>query len=166
MTMGICSVLSCIPISAIARWVLCSDSMWRPSITSTGLFSFSFCNGVSCCRGRSWSINQIPVAPQSINACVCITWSRMINNQVITKCFRSINPSNTSTFIIENQEIAKHCKAFEQKLFLSSKGSPSLNWLGLFSSPSPPLPPCLELLPLPLWRSGPFFLPHNSPPCG
>jgi hypothetical protein len=45
----------------------------------------------------------------------------MVNVQVITKCFPSIDPSNTSTLLTDNRKIPKHFKAFKTKLFPSTK---------------------------------------------
>jgi len=129
---------------------------------SLSLSSFS---GTSWWRAKSWSINAIPVAPQSINAYVCIIWSRMVKEQVITKCFPSIDPSSTSTLLIENREIPKHCKEFESKLFLSIRESPCPNWPALFPSPSSLLLPP-SVLHLPPWMIGPLSSPHNPPLCG
>jgi hypothetical protein len=61
------------------------------------------------------------VAPQSINACVGISWLFTVKEQVITKCLPSIDPPNTSTLLIDNREIPKHFKAFKAKLFQSTK---------------------------------------------
>jgi len=72
-------------------------------------------------------MNAMPVAPQSISACVGISLLCTVNVQVITKCFPSIDPSNTSTLLTERREIPKHCKAFETKLFPSTKGPSSFN---------------------------------------
>jgi len=155
------------PLLTLARWVRFPDSMVLPSITSTCLLFFSSCSGTWWWPAKSRSINAIPVAPQSINACVCIIWSQMVREQIITKCFPSIDPSNTSTLLIENRKIPKHFKAFESKLFLSIRGSHFPNRPGLFPSPlNPAFLLSAFLPPLPPWRTGPSFSPHNPPPCG
>jgi hypothetical protein len=63
----------------------------------------------------------MPVAPQTISACVGISWLFTVNEQVITKCLPSIDPSNTSTLQTDNREIPKHFKALKTKLFPSTK---------------------------------------------
>jgi hypothetical protein len=67
----------------------------------------------------------MPVAPQSISACVGISWLFTVNNQVITKCLPSVDPSNTSTLLTDNREIPKHFKAFEKNFFRQPKRHPA-----------------------------------------
>jgi len=45
----------------------------------------------------------------------------MVDVQVITHCFPSIDPSNTSTLQTDNREIPKHFKSFKTKLLLSTE---------------------------------------------
>jgi hypothetical protein len=63
----------------------------------------------------------MPVAPQSIGACVGISSLFTVNVEVITKSFPSIDRSNTSTLLTDNRKIPKHFIAFKTKLFLSTK---------------------------------------------
>ena len=122
--MGNCSLWPWNIITSVAIYVISPDSMGLPSITSSCHFSFNSWSGIWWWRAMSWSINAMPVAPQSINACVGISRSFTVNVQVITKCFPSIDPSNTSTLLTERREIPKHFKALKSKL-LPSTAEPS-----------------------------------------
>jgi len=58
----------------------------------------------------------MPIASQSITACVGISWSFMVNVQVITKCLPSIDHSNTSTLLTDNGKIQK-IQSIENRTF-------------------------------------------------
>jgi len=135
MIIGNWSSWSCILIPTLAVCILSHDSIGLPSITSTCLLSLSSWRGIWWWRTKSWSINAMPVALQSISACVGISWSFMVNVQVITKCFPFINPSNTSTLLTERRNIPKHFKAFKTKLYPSTKTPSFLGWIILFPIP-------------------------------
>ena len=49
----------------------------------------------------------MPVAPQSISACVGISWLFMVNEQVITKCLPSIDPSTRTLLITGSPNAGK-----------------------------------------------------------
>jgi len=101
----------------LAMCIISPDSMGLPSITSSCLFTFSSWRGISWWRAKSWSINAMPVASQSISICVAISWLFTVNEQVITKCLHSIDPSNTSTLLTDNREIPKHFESIWNKTF-------------------------------------------------
>jgi len=109
----------------------------------------------------------MPVAPQSISACVGISWLFTVNVQVITKCFPSIDHSNTSTLLTDKCEIPKHLKPSQTQLLLSTEEPSFFNWPNLF-----PIPQNLSrfLLPLPPlqppYTSELSFSPHILLPCG
>jgi len=116
-------------------------------------------------KSESW--NAMPVAPQSISASVDISWLFMVNMQIITKCFPSIDLSNTSTLLPDNRKIPKHFKAFKAKLFRSTKTPSCLGWPNLFPIPRNLSWSLLPYSPLhPLWTSEQIFLLHILPPCG
>jgi len=132
---GSCSLWSCIFMPTLAIWVISPDSLGLPSITLTCFVAFGSSRGIWWWRAKSWSINAMPVAPQSISAFIGISWLFTVNVQVITKCFPSFDPSNTSTLLTDNCEIPKHFKGFETKLFLSTKAPSCLSWPNLFPIP-------------------------------
>jgi len=108
------------------------DSMGLPWITSTCCSSYHSCNDIWWLRTQSWSINAMPVAAQSIRACVGICSLFVVNMQVITKCFPSIDCFNTSTLLTERRNIPEHFKAFKAKLFCQSKTDLSMTDLIFF----------------------------------
>jgi hypothetical protein len=59
----------------------------------------------------------------------------MVNEQVITKCLPSIDPSNTSTLLTDNGEIPEHFKAFKTKRFPSTKAPSCIGCPILFPIP-------------------------------
>jgi hypothetical protein len=74
----------------------------------------------------------MPVALQSISACVGIFWLLTVNVQVKTRCFPSIDPSTTTTLQTVNREIPKHFKTFKIKFFRQTKRHPA--WIDLIYS--------------------------------
>jgi len=101
----------------------------------------------------------MPIAQQSISICVDISSLFTCNVQVITKCFASIDPSNTSTLLTDKHEIPKHFEASETRLVLSTEEPSWCDWLDHF-----PIPPNLFifllvwLMPRPPWMSEPSSL--------
>ena len=102
------SLRSWIIIPTLAICEISPDSVDLPSIASTCRFSFISWSVIWWWGAKSWSINAMPVAPQSISACVGISWSFTVNVQVLTECFPSIDPANTSTLLSDKHEIPKH----------------------------------------------------------
>ena len=100
----------------LVRLVISPDSMDLPSIISTCLFYFNSWTGIMWWQAKSWSINSMPVAPQSSSACVHISGLFTVSLLVITKCFPSIDSYNTSTLLTDRCEIPIYFKAFETKL--------------------------------------------------
>jgi len=129
---------------------LSPDSIGPPPMTSSCFFSLNCWGGIYLWRPKSLSINAMAVTPQWISACVGISWSFMVNEQVITTIFPFIDPSNTFTLLTERCEIPNHFKAFKTKLFPSTEEPSFINWPNLF-----PIPRNLSrfLLPLPLLPS-------------
>src|SRR5882757_3181399 len=71
----------------------------------------------------------MPVALQSINACVGISSLFTVNEQVITECLPCNDLSNTST---DNREIRKHFKTFKKNFLCQPKRHPA--WVDLIFS--------------------------------
>jgi len=100
-------------------------------------------------------------------ACIGVSQLFTVNPQVITKCFPSIDRSNTSTLLTERPEIPEHCKAFNRKRFPLTWGPSSFDWLNSF-----PIPRnhywslLLESRPQAHWMSGACFLPRILPLSG
>jgi hypothetical protein len=132
---GNCSLWSGILMPTLAICVIFPDSMGLPSMTSIFHFWVNSWRGIWWWRANSWSINAIPVALQSINACVGISWLFTVNVQDITKCFLSIDPSDTSTLLTDPREIPKHFKACKTTLFPSTKAPFCVGWHNLFPIP-------------------------------
>ena len=116
----------------LAICVISHDSISLPLITWTCFLSFSSWRGIWWWRAKSWCINAMPIAPQSISVYIGISWSIMINVQVITKCLPSIDSSNISTLLTDNREIPKHFKAYTTKLFLSTNAPSCSGCANLF----------------------------------
>jgi len=108
----------------VAICVISPESIGLPSITSTCRMNFNSTSCIWWCRAKSWSMNAMPVAPQSISPCVDISWLFTVNVQVMTKCFLSIDPSNTSTLPTDKREIPKHLKAFKTNCYRQLKSHP------------------------------------------
>jgi len=165
--MGNCSLWSWIVIPTWAICVISPDSEGIPSMTRSGRFSFNSWSGIWWWWAKSWSINAMPIAPQSISACVGISWLLMVNVQVITKCLPSIDSSNTSTFPTDKREIPKHCKASKTKLLPPTEEPSFTNWPNLFLIPLNVPQFLLPSPPLQLgWTSELFTSPCILPPSG
>jgi len=135
MNIGNCWPWFWIFMPTLLMCLISRDLMGLPSITST-YFLCSHCwSGTWWWWTKSISINAMPVAPQSMSTCVCISWLFMVNVQIITKCFTSIDPSNTFTLLTERPEMPKHFKAFETKLFPLTKEPSFINWPEFFLIP-------------------------------
>jgi len=137
------------------------------SMASICLLSFQFWSAIWWSWVKSWSINSIPVTLQSISTCVGISWLFIFNVQVITKCFPSTVPSNTSTLLSERHEIPKDFEAFETRVCPSANKPSCFDSLNLFPIPwnlSQFLPLQKPLQPPPTSKSSSFLL--SPRPCG
>jgi len=165
--MGSCSLWSWIVTPNVAMCVISPDSLGLPSVTSTCRCSFNSWCGIGWWRAKSWSVTAMLVALQSSTAFVDISWLFTVTVQVITICFSSIDPANTSTLLTEQRKMPKHSKAFKTER-LAATGEPSVFiWRNLLQIPRnlSQYPPAL--LPLqPPWMSEPSSLPHIAQPCG
>jgi len=167
MNIGNGSLWSWIIIPILAICVMSPDSMGLLSITSTCHFSFRSWSGMWWWWANSWSINAMPVAPQSIRAFGGISWLCTVNVQGITKYFPAIDPSDTSTFLTDQCQIPIHFKGSKTQLLLSIEEPSFFNWLALFPIPRNRSRFLLPLLLLqPPWTSEPSSLLHTPPPCG
>jgi len=117
---GNCSSCSWIIFHTLSRCVISPDSIGLQLMTSTCYFSFISCRGIWWWQKKSWSINAIPVAPQSISSCLGNSWISTVNVQVTTKWFHSIDHSKTSNLQTDKREIPTYFESFKTKDFLST----------------------------------------------
>jgi len=166
MNIGNCSLCSWIIIPTLGICGISPDLIGLPSMTSTCDFSFHSSSGIWWWPAKSWFINSMPGAPQSISVCVDISWLFTIHVQVITKCFPSIDPCNISTLLTDKREIPKRFKTSKTELFLWADEPSFFSWHNLFLI-SPNLSRFLfPLLPLqPPWMSESSSMLCILPPC-
>jgi len=158
---------SLISMPTLAIWVISPDLMGLVLISSTCFLSVSSGRGIWLWWAISWDTNAMPVAPQSISAFVCFSWLLMVNVQGITKCYSSIDPSNTSTLLTERHENPKYFKALKKQLFLSFNELSCCDWHCLFPLPwNLPGLILLFLLLQPSRKSKLISSSHNLPLCG